>query len=181
VRHGAPGNGGSVTAYSTRMLAPLWHRAVPVEGGPAFCDAVLCEYGDDGVAVLDPATGRPRWHTTDDAGLVARGPEVVEVANGGTRPLRVRDAVTGAVRVDLAQWTYSTVSPPDAPLVVGHLSAGRSVFGVLPPGGHAVEPLGYSTTPVTDCASDDRFVVCRAIDGAEVWAYMSVPDPAHNG
>jgi outer membrane protein assembly factor BamB len=181
VRHGAPGNGGAVTAYSTRTLAPLWRRPEPVEGGPAFCDAVLCEYGDDGVAVLDPATGRPRWHTTDDAGLVARGPEVVEVANVGTRPLRVRDAVTGAVRVDLAQWTYSTVSLPDAPLVVGHLAAGRSVFGVLPPGGRAVEPLGYTTMPVTDCASDDRFVVCRVIDGAEVWAYKSAPDPAHNG
>jgi outer membrane protein assembly factor BamB len=181
VRHGAPGNGGTVTAYSTRTLAPLWRRPEPIEGGPAFCAAVLCEYGADGVAVLDPVSGRPRWHTTDDAGLLARGRDVVEVANGGTRPLRVRDAATGAVRVDLARWTYSAASRQDAPLVVGHLAGGRSVFGVLAPGGHAVEPLGYSTNPVNDCASDDRFVVCRAIDGAEVWAYMSGPDPAHNG
>jgi outer membrane protein assembly factor BamB len=181
VRHGTPGNGGAVTAYSTRTLAPLWRRPEPIAGGPAFCDAVLCDYGSDGVAVLDPATGRQRWQTAGAAGLVARGSEVIEMASGGTRPLRVRDAVTGAVRVDLAQWTYATVSSPNAPLVVGHIEGGRSVFGVLPAGGHAVEPLGFTTTPVADCASDDRFVVCRVIEGAEVWAYRAGPDPAHNG
>ena len=179
VRHGAPGNGGTVTAYSTRTLDQLWRRTEPVEGGPAFCDDVLCDYQDDGVAVLDAVTGRELWHTTDDAGLVAHGTDVIEVTNGGTRPLRVRDAVTGVVRVELGQWTYSTASPAADPLVVGHLSGARSVFGVLLPGARSVQPLGYASTPVSDCESDDRFVVCRVIDGAEIWAYRSAPVPHH--
>jgi outer membrane protein assembly factor BamB len=181
VRHGAPVGGGTVTAYSARTLALLWRRPMLVDGGPAFCDTVLCEYEPRGVTVLDPATGLPRWRTDADVGLVPRAGDVIEVAHRVTRPLRVRDAVTGAVRADLGRWTYAAAGPPDVPLVVAQFAGARSAFGVLPAGGRAVQPLGYSSTPVTDCASDQRFLVCRVVDGAEVWAYLPVRNPGRRG
>jgi outer membrane protein assembly factor BamB len=178
VRHGAPGNGGTVTAYSTHTLERMWQRPEPVDGGPAFCDGVLCEQEPDGVAVLDPATGRARWHTTNDTGLVAHGSNLVETSDGGARPMRARDVTTGAVRAELNRWAFAATGDPAAPLVLMQLAGGRTVFGVLPNGVGTVQPLGYSTTPVIDCVSDDRYVACRLIDGVEVWAYMM---PAQHG
>jgi outer membrane protein assembly factor BamB len=182
VRHGAPGNGGTVTAYSTRTLERMWQRPEPVDGGPvAYCDGVLCEQEPDGVAVLDPATGRPRWHTTDDIGLVAHGSNLVEMSDGGGRPMRARDVATGAVRAELTRWAFAATSTSDAALVLMQLAGGRTVFGVLPSGSGTVQPLGYSSTPVIDCAADDRYVACRLIDGVEVWAYTLPSHPAQNG
>jgi hypothetical protein len=173
IRHGVPGNGGTVTAYSTQTLERMWQRPEPVDGGPAFCDGVLCEQEPDGVAVLDPATGRARWHTTDDAGLVAHGSNLVETSNASVRPMRVRDVATGAVRAELTEWTFAATSASDAPLVLMQLAGGRMVFGVLSTSSSTVQPLGYAGTPVIDCAADEHYVACRLIDGVEVWAYMT--------
>jgi outer membrane protein assembly factor BamB len=171
LRHGSPGDGGTVTAYSVSSLAPVWQQEEPVGGSAAFCADMLCESEDFGVAVLDPATGHPLWRTDRGASLVGRGTSVLEVGSGENRPVRVRDAATGAVQVDLAGWTWHASSPEDAPLVLGRLDRDRTVLGVLPPGRRAVQPLGYSTTPVTNCASDAGFVGCRIFGGVEVWAY----------
>jgi outer membrane protein assembly factor BamB len=171
LRRGSPGHGGTVTAYSVADLAPVWQRGEPIDGSPAFCAGMLCESEDSGVAVLDPATGRPRWHTERGASLVGRGARVMEVGNGENRPVRARDAATGAVQADLAGWTWYASSPEDAPLVLGRFDRDRTVMGVLPPGGRAVQPLGYSTTPVTNCASDDGHVGCRILGGVEIWAF----------
>jgi outer membrane protein assembly factor BamB len=172
LRHGSPGDGGTVTAYSVSSLAPVWQQQEPVDGSAAFCADMLCESEDFGVAVLDPATGNPRWRTDRGASLVGRGTSVLEVGNGENRPVRVRDAATGAVQVDLAGWSWYASSPEEAPLMLGRLDRDRTVFGVLTPGRRAVQPLGYSTTPVTNCASDERFVGCRVLGGVEVWAYQ---------
>jgi outer membrane protein assembly factor BamB len=171
LRHGSPGDGGTVTAYSVSSLAAVWQQREPTDGSSAFCADMLCENEDSGVAVLDPATGQPRWRTERGASLVGRGANVFEVGNGENRPVRVRDAATGAVQVDLADWSWYASSADDAPLVLGRLDRDRTVFGVLPPGRRAVQPLGYSPTPVTNSQSDERFVVCRVFGGAEVWAY----------
>jgi outer membrane protein assembly factor BamB len=182
VRHGAAGNGGTVTAYSATTLDRQWQRPESIDGGPvAFCDGVLCEQEADGVAVLDPASGLARWHTDNDEGLVAHGSNLVEMSDGGSRPMRARDVVTGAVRADLSRWAFATDSPPDAPLILMQLAGGRTVFGVLPVGRTTVQPLGYASTPVIDCSSDFRHVVCRLIDGVEVFAYAPPPRPAHHG
>ena len=171
LRHGSPGDGGTVTAYSVSSLEPVWQQDEPADGSPAFCANMLCEHEDSGVAVLDPATGQPRWRTDRGASLLGRGASVFEVGNGQNRPERLRDAATGAVQVHLAGWTWYASSAEDEPLVLGRLDRDRTVFGVLPPGRRAVQPLGYSTTPVTNCQSDEGFVACRIFGGVEVWAY----------
>jgi outer membrane protein assembly factor BamB len=171
LRRGWQGAGGTVTAYSVSSLAPVWQRPESVDGDPAYCADMVCEGEGFGVAVLDPATGQPRWRTGPGASLVGRGTSVLEVGNAENRPVRARDAVTGAVQVDLAGWTWYASSPEDAPLVLGRFDRDRTVFGVLPPGRRAVQPLGYSTTPVTNCASDEGFVGCRILGGVEVWTY----------
>jgi outer membrane protein assembly factor BamB len=171
LRRGSPGDGGTVTAYSVADLAPVWQRPEPVDGNPAYCADMLCQNEGFGVTVLDPATGQPQWHTDPGVGLVGRGASVLEVGTAENRPVRARDAATGAVQADLAGWTWYASSPEDAPLVLGRFDRDRTVMGVLPPGGRAVQPLGYSTTPVTNCASDEGFVGCRVFGGVEVWAY----------
>jgi outer membrane protein assembly factor BamB len=163
--------GGTVTAYSTESLAPLWRRPAPVAGSPSFCAGLLCADDGAGMAVIDPATGLPRWHA-DRAGLVGRDGAVVEVDSRENRPLSVRDPATGAVRVDLTGWTWIAYGPDEAPLVLGRLDGPRTLFGVLPAGQRAVQPLGYSP-PVANCESSDHYVACRVMGGVELWAYLS--------
>ena len=172
-RRGAGGPGAEVVAYSTGSLAPVWRMSEGAYHGPAFCSELLCSAARFGMAVLDPATGRPRWRTQLGSSLVGRGDIVIELGDAATRPVAVRDAVTGVVRIDLRGWTWSADSRPEAPLVLGRVYGGQMIFGVLRPGGRSVHLLGVSSTPVANCASDERFVVCRVLGGVEVWSYLS--------
>lgn len=173
LRTGSPGKpGGMVTAYSGRTLAQVWRRPEPAYGSSAYCDGLLCDAWDASAAVLDPATGRPRWRTRLGASLVGRGDGVMELGSAASRPIWLRDTVTGAIRVDLRPWMWYASSPEDDPLVLGRLAGTGMIFGVLLPGRRAVQPLGYSPTPVADCASDTRFVACRVFGGVDVWTYL---------
>ena len=74
-----------------------------------------------------------------------------------SRPMRMRDLATGAVRVDLTSWNgASATSDADQPLVVSRIEAARksTVFGVLPRGGTRVQPLGYAGAIVIECSAE---------------------------
>jgi outer membrane protein assembly factor BamB len=171
LRHGT-GEGGTVTAYSMATLEPVWHRSEPIAGSPSFCGGMLCDDNGNGVVVLDPATGQPRWRTGAGA-LFGRGQAIVEVDSRENRPVALHDPVTGAMRVALDGWTWFAYGRDDSPLVLGRLDGTRTLFGVLIPARRAVQPLGYAPTPLTSCESDDRYVACRITGGVEVWAYLS--------
>lgn len=163
--------GATVIAYSMHTLEPLWRRAEPIAGSPSFCAGMLCDDDGTGVVVLDPATGLPRWRIGPGA-LFGRDRTMIEVDDRENRPLAVRDAATGAVRVDLHGWTWIAYGD-DTPPVLGRIDGALTLFGVLLPGRRTIQPLGYSPTPVTNCESDDRYVACRIYGGVEVWAYLS--------
>jgi outer membrane protein assembly factor BamB len=171
LRHNAR-QGGTVTAYSMDTLEPLWRRSATPEGSPSFCAGMLCANDGGGVDVLDPATGLPRWRTATGA-LFGRDRAMIELADRENRPLAVRDPATGAVQVDLDGWTWIAYGRDDTPLLLGRLDGPATLFGVLPPGRRAIQPLGYSPTPVANCESDARYVACRLLGGVELWAYLS--------
>jgi hypothetical protein len=133
---------------------------------------MLCVNDGHGVIVLDPATGLPRWRTGTGA-LFGRDRAMIEVNDRENQPLAVRDPATGAVRVDLDGWTWIAYGPDDTPLVLGRLDGPVTLFGVLPTGRRAVQPLGYSPTPVANCESDARYVACRILGGVDLWAHLS--------
>ena len=172
VRRGGPGTEAEITAYSARTLAPVWRLSMGYYIVPAFCSDLLCSSATSGMVVLDPANGRPRWRSEVGASLIGRGDVVVQLGDAATRPIAVRDAATGAVRVDLRGWTWYADSRPEDPLVLGRVSGGQMIFGVLLPGSRSVQLLGVSSNPVANCASDDRFLVCRVLGGVEAWSYL---------
>lgn len=173
LQQGGSRGSGEQVAYSARTFDRLWSLPVTGENGPAYCSELLCTGGLGGMSVLDPATGRPRWRTTLGSSLQGRGGVTVELGDAATRPVALRNAATGAVLVDVREWTWFADSAPDDPLVLGRVDGRQMVFGVVLPGRRTVQLLGVSPTPVANCASDERFVVCRMIDGVEVWAYLS--------
>jgi hypothetical protein len=105
---------------------------------------------------------------------VRRGDAVLEMSADPDRPLRIRDAATGAVRADIASW--QAVNPDDeGTMVVWRAETDRRVtaFGALLPGSATVRPLGVSTQFVDDCVADQRLVACRSPAGLEVWSYRA--------
>jgi hypothetical protein len=173
VRTGAWKLGGVVAAYAADTLAPLWQAPEePDEPGDGSCVEMICRSGRDGLAVLDPRTGTPTWRAGRGAALVALGDDVLETAADSSRPVRVYDKATGALRADLGDWTGAGASP-GGPLVVTRYEqeAGTTAFGVLGPGATTVQPLGHADSVVNDCSADHRVIVCRVPDGLEVWSY----------
>lgn len=168
---------GTTIGYATDTLQKRWEQSDPP--GQLYdgsCDGLPCLKGADGLTVLDPRTGRPAWQVGRNLQLVKRGDAVLEMQPLSSRPMRMRDPVTGASRVDLSEWDgVSATSERDQSLVVSRIEPAResTVFGVLPRGGTRVQPLGYAGAIMIECSSNDRYVACRVPGGIEVWAYRA--------
>ena len=167
--------GGSEVAYRAGTLAREWQRTVPeVLLDPPACGTVLCAGPRTALDVLDPATGAVGWRAPRDVDLGEQGRYVVELDAGSGAPLRLVDRRTGLLRVDLAGWNAGVTADEGLPLVVRRtLDAGRSAFGVVLAARDQVQVLGATPGPVSDCASDLRFVMCRGNDGLQIWQYGS--------
>ena len=163
-----------VTAYSMADLDRLWQRAEPDDqGNSAVCAGLTCEKVRDDLIVLDPVTGAPRWRAGADVDLRAAAGYALEAQSGQSRPLRAVSLASGAPQVDLSGWqTFVISAGSDGPVVLSRRVVGAgTAFGVLLSGRRVVLPLGSSSTPVTDCFADTRYVACRAADGVEVFTY----------
>ena len=175
VRYGDFAFAGHEVAYTADTLARAWQRDVPeVLLDPPNCATVLCSGPRAALDVLDPATGRAAWRATTDVDLARHVGYVLELDTDTGEPVRLADPATGATRIDLTGWSAAIAGSIDQPLVLRRSErGGRSVFGVVPAGGDAVQTLGETGGPVGDCTSDRRHVVCRGNGGLRVWAYRA--------
>jgi outer membrane protein assembly factor BamB len=171
VHYGGYSSGGQDVAYAADTLAKRWQRAFPeVMVDPPICGDVLCSGPRSALDVLDPATGQVRWRAPADVDLGAQGAYVVEMDTGSGRPLRLVDPATGVTRVDLSAWSAGVTADVGLPLLLRRgINVGRSAFGLA--GRDNVQMLGATDGPVSDCASDAHYVMCRGKSGLEVWAY----------
>jgi outer membrane protein assembly factor BamB len=161
-------------AYDAVTLQRRWQQAFPqLLMDPANCAGVLCSGGRDAPEVLDPATGRLRWRAPADTDLMLQAGLLIESHSSTGAQLRLADPVTGAEQASLRGWSADvTAAATSGPIVLRRdQAAGASAFGAIRPGRHAVQMLGVTGTAVSDCAADDRFVVCRAEGGLQIWAY----------
>jgi outer membrane protein assembly factor BamB len=173
VRYGDYSSPGHEVAYAAGTLDRRWSRTVPdVQMDPPSCGFVLCAGPRGALDVVDPATGRAAWRAPGDVDLMRHGDYVVEVDSGTGTVERLVDPATGALRVAAAGWGAVISVGTDDPIVLRRPAvAGRSVFGVVLPGRDRVQALGEAGGPISDCAADDTYVVCRGTDGPQVWAY----------
>jgi outer membrane protein assembly factor BamB len=166
--------GRRITAYRADTLEPRWTAVTPPDDVQAgFCFGVLCQRTPDGIAVLDPATGRVAWRAGAGINLTGRGGEVLETRGANGRPVRIRDAATGATRTDLSDWDTVVTYDADRDLLVYRYDPvlRTTAFGIRASGAAAVRSLGVSETVLRDCRASDRLVACRGIDHIEVFAY----------
>ncbi|MBU2662371.1 PQQ-binding-like beta-propeller repeat protein [Actinoplanes bogorensis] len=172
------GDEGTVTeevAFTTEALDRQWSRPVPeMTADPANCTGMHCSGGRQALDVLDPGSGQPRWRAPDDVDLAKYGGYVVEVGIESGMPVRLVDAATGETRVDLAGWRAEVVGESGLPIVLRRsLDAGASAFGVVVADKDAIQPLGVTGGPVSDCTSDAHYVVCRTEGRLRIWAYRA--------
>ena len=161
-------------AYDAVTLRKRWQQAFPqLLMDPANCVNVLCSGGRDAPEVLDPATGRLRWRAPADTDLLLQAGLLIESHRSSGAQLRLADPVTGAETASLRGWSADvTATSASGPIVLRRdQRAGESAFGAIRPGRRAVQMLGVTGTAVSDCAADERFVVCRAEGGLQIWAY----------
>jgi serine/threonine-protein kinase len=106
---------GTVWAMDAATGSDRWKAASGIRGRlPAvlYKDAVIV--AGEGLAVLDAATGQPRWSVSDarvTAAALPSGPWLFVAEESGA--LRCRDLVTGTVL-----WSFKTAHPLAAPPVV---------------------------------------------------------------
>jgi hypothetical protein len=177
LRHNISETGaGTATAFGLDTLEQRWQVTEPTQdGGGGTCLGLPCEHERNRLAVLDQATGAPRWYAPRNVTIFARGHDALELLGTTNTPVSVLDARTGRVRVDLTGWQTVADSADDAPIVLYRAQppAGRAGFGVLAPGAGRVQPLGLSAERVEQCASDQKYVACRTERGVEVWAFRA--------
>lgn len=163
-----------VVAYSADTLRRQWEQPeAKLLINPGSCAGVICAYDGAGRAVLDPATGRKLWRAPDDLDLYRRGADVLESTGGNpAAPVRLVSPVSGDRRLDFAGWRSDVSASADLPVVLRRtLDSGASAFGVIAEHPSAIQVLGATRGPVSDCSADDRFVVCRAAGGLQVFSY----------
>lgn len=169
------GEGRSFAVYSPRTLARLWGRppSAPGVDTESGCEGVLCDYTGDGVTVLDPATGAPRWTAGPGSTIVGQGDVVGEIYLQTGQPQWIRDTVTGRNLVDLRPWNWLRPTRVDGSILLGKPDNGGTIFGYLPAGSATIQIVGRSPSPVTSCRADRASIVCLTGSGIKVWSYLS--------
>jgi len=161
-----------LVGYSMRTFRQLWQ--VPearVLTNPGVCLGLVCADDGSGEAVLDPLTGRARWHAAG-LDLVRRGASVLESGTGTTDAVRLADVRNGDERLPLTGWHADLNATADAPAVIRRTDeSGASVFALADDDPVVLRSLGATHGPVADCAVDDRFVVCRATAVLQVFEF----------
>jgi hypothetical protein len=165
-----------LVGYATATLERRWERPqTRALVNTGSCEGVVCSEEGGRRTVLDGTTGRDLWRVPDDLDLRRRAGYVIETPGGGSDlPVGVVDAATGTPRANLGGWRAEVPGTGDQPIVLRRSQGPlTSLFGAVTAGRTAVQPLGATSGPVGECTSDERYVVCQADGGLQIWAYRA--------
>ncbi|MFC0004023.1 outer membrane protein assembly factor BamB family protein [Micromonospora siamensis] len=169
---------GTVYAYGLDRLDARWRLRLPVEArdgwGYQDCGDVICLVtGESGAQVIDPATGRIRWSTDRADGLFPIGDRLLAglFTQGQEAELTVLDPATGRRIADLGRWRVAVTDPTREPLFGLHrLKDNRELVAELNVAAGQARVLDVLPGYWDDCATRDRILVCRRLDGTlGVW------------
>ncbi|MEV6490514.1 PQQ-binding-like beta-propeller repeat protein [Actinoplanes sp. NPDC051633] len=163
--------GDRMLAYDAHTLEPRWQAPGGLPDDDAdvgYCENLVCRPTDDGMEVLDEATGAVRWRAAPKASLRGSGDDVLESDTLTQTPWRLLDRRTGELRTSLAHW--QTVVQGDGMILSRwEAGAGSRVFAVARNG--AVQPLGRADPGSQDCRGNEPIVSCRNGNGIDFFAY----------
>lgn len=162
----------TLVGYSVRTFRRLWQvPEAKVLTNPSLCLDLVCADDKSGVSVLDPATGRRLWQLAG-LDLVRAGADVFEQASGTTNPVRMADPRNGDERLSLSGWHNDVTTTGDGPVLLRRTDdSGASAFAAVDDNPVGLKSLGATHGPVSDCAANGRFVVCRGAGALQVFAY----------
>jgi hypothetical protein len=172
------GQTGGVTAYGLPGLTPIWHTDVDLSQTwmQDGCGAVLCAFRpQQGVVVLDPATGHLLWSSDRWAYAVPAGKYLVAA------PLNpsiddpsywVLDPRTGRVVGDFGNWdTVASDTVPDQLYGIYKVPGQNTIiYGVLDPDRRTARILGSGTGVFGNCQASADALICRLVDASvAIW------------
>ncbi len=171
------GGAGGVTAYTLPGLTPIWTTDVDLsQTWQNGCGEVLCAFRpQQGVLVLDPATGRLLWGSQRWAYAAPAGNYLV-AAVLNRKPddpsYWVLDPRTGRVLGDFGKWEMITSDTVPDQLYGLYTVPGRDVifYGVLDPARRSVHILGTGERVSGNCQTSADALVCRLVDASvAIW------------
>ena len=168
------GGKGGTTAYDLGDLHQVWDNTVDLSERYVLphCTDAVCVVGTfDGVQVLDPRTGRPRWSSSDWGGLEQVGSYLLAdgpVGGRNPQPQAVLDPLTGRRLGDFGRWRSSGTARPDGTVVGLRQDNGKHTvwYAVLDPGARTVRVLGSADGVSGDCDTTADVLVCRRLDAS---------------
>lgn len=168
----------SITAYALPDLTARWRSSIDLYSfyvGPTCGDAV-CFFSprDNGIRVLDRATGRDRWASDRWAYGQRVGPNLLAGANGVAgfagvaQRLDVVDIRTGRMRGNYGGW-QSLGEPLADDTVIGlhDRHANDAVwYARLDPARLSIRVLGVAEQVSGDCQTTPDVLICRRTDAS---------------
>jgi outer membrane protein assembly factor BamB len=173
------GDAEGLTAYGLPGLTPRWHVATDRREDflQADCVRILCSYyGQQGVGVRDPATGRSLWSSSHWDTIAPVGDGLIGAADQGSLdgvPLFLLDPATGRSRGDYGGWR-AVVGPDGSLRYALHPAATPNDywFGELDPARPAVRILGEAPQVSGHCDASAGALIYHRIDGTiAVWRF----------
>jgi hypothetical protein len=172
------GYGTEFTAYRLDTLAEDWHTTVAsTVYTAADCGSVLCLYGKDQLAGLDPTLGATRWSSRDwTRAYPLPGDRLLLSGTARSTARRVVDAGTLRPVADLTPWTPVRGQAGPARVLSWDTTAHVTWFAVLPdePGDpHPPRPVGSAAgiNPQL-CLAVAHHIACPTVhDELRIWRY----------
>jgi outer membrane protein assembly factor BamB len=172
----------TVIAYRADALTRLWLITVDdVVFGATDCGPVLCLHAARSLIAVDPVNGGTRWHSSTWADAAASGTWLTASAftSDGHGRLALLDPGTGAVHLDLANWSPIPQTGGDAPALLASNRVGRLGTWVALTRRDAtrIQVVGWlPNTIMNECRlgrTDRTYLVCPTHTGpVRVWVYQ---------
>lgn len=168
------GGRGGTTAYELGDLKKRWSNTVDLAERYVLphCDDAVCVVGTfSGVEVLDPATGRPLWASSDFSSLQEVGPYLLAdgpVGGQADEPQAVVDLRTGRRLGDFGDWRAGGDPRPDGTVAGLRQGTGQDVlwYAVLDPATRTARVLGSADRISGHCQVTAQVLVCRRADAS---------------